>query len=369
MKKKIKILEEKTISIYLDKIEKLNTILEKEKISYTNLLVVTHSNLWQLYKDKFKTITDKVVFIPQGEKTKSIKYLLFLYKEFLRNKLDRRSLVLTFGGGVVGDIVGFAAGTFMRGIDYVQIPTTLLAMVDSSIGGKTAVNLQEGKNLVGIFYQPRLTLCDLDVLKTLNEKEILNGFGEILKYALINKRIYDILENCDKHKIINVPFKENNYTRKLILECISTKLDIVKQDEKEKKQIREKLNLGHTIAHAIESTTKYKTYTHGEAVIIGLIVESFLAETVKVLPKSQLTKILSLIKKFVNLDICKNFLNLDDKQLINKIKLDKKTYQQKIFRFALPLKIGNVKVIEEIQEEKILHSLKRAKMWIKTELS
>lgn len=368
MKSKIKIVEEKIISVYIDNVENINKILQEEKIFYTKLILITHQILWRLYKSKFRNLTEEVIFLPEGEQTKSIKYLLFLYNEFLKNKLDRKSLILAFGGGVIGDIVGFAAGTFMRGINYIQIPTTLLAMVDSSLGGKTAVNLKEGKNLVGIFYQPRLTLCDFDILATLKEKDILNGFGEILKYALINKKVYDILTNCEKRKIFEVPLKENNFLKKLILECINTKLNIVKQDEKETKQIREKLNLGHTIAHSVESTTKYKKYTHGEAVIIGLIVESFLANIIKILSKEELDKILFLIEKYIDLKIFNSFLKLDNSFLVDKIKFDKKTYQHKIFRFALPLKVGKIEVIENIKRKDILEALKSSKKWIEKKL-
>ncbi len=369
MKTTIKINEEKIVSVFLDKIENLRSILQKEKLSYTNLLLVTHPILWKLYKEKFKNVTKKVILLPEGEKTKSMKYLLFLYNEFLKNEIDRKSIVLAFGGGVIGDIVGFAAGTFMRGISYIQIPTTLLAMVDSSLGGKTAVNLKEGKNLVGIFYQPRLTLCDFDILVTLKEREILNGFGEIFKYAVLNKKVYDMLMNYEKQKILDVPFKENPYVKKLILECIITKLNIVKQDEKETRQIREKLNLGHTIAHSIETTTQYRKYTHGAAVIIGLVVESFLAHYINILNKKELDKLLFLIEKYIDFNIFKDFLGIDNFLLVDKIKFDKKTYQHKIFRFALPFEIGKVEVVEGVKKEDIFKALEISKQWMRTKLN
>jgi 3-dehydroquinate synthase len=282
MKTEIVIKEIKKINIWIDKIDNLSKILHK-KIFSTKVVILTHRRLWSLYKHKFNKIKNvDLIFIPEGENSKNIKFLEFIYNNLLRYGVDRKSLLIIFGGGVLGDLGGFAASTFMRGIDVVQIPTTLLAMIDSSIGGKTAINLSFGKNLVGSFYQPKIILCDLSLIKTLPKKEFHNALGEILKYAILNKKIYTMmnrLENISVHSVNNDIFKN------IILECIRTKLNIVKQDEKELKGIREKLNLGHTIAHGIEAATNYNKYSHGIAVILGLVAEGYLSYISGILKK------------------------------------------------------------------------------------
>ncbi len=359
--------ETKKICVCFEKVRFIKKILSQQKIKYSKFLIVTHKKLWKIYRHMFGDQIDKkrIIFVPEGEKCKSFVWLQYLYKKFLQHKIDRQSLIISLGGGVVGDLVGFACATYMRGIRYCQIPTTLLAMVDASIGGKTAVNLACGKNLIGSFYQPILIIIDLNFLKTLPQQEIRNGFAEIIKYSIINKEIFDFLENVDKEKIYSIPFPINKFTQKLIFLCIKTKLKVVQQDEKETKGVREILNLGHTIAHAIESVTNYKIYSHGEAVILGLISESYLAKKIGFLKENEFCKIKTIIEKFVDIkDINPKILKIKPKNIAELVKFDKKTLQQKIYRFALPKKIGEVKVVGNIKHSLVIDSIKFLQKWL-----
>ncbi|MCS7151933.1 MAG: 3-dehydroquinate synthase [Endomicrobia bacterium] len=359
----VTISENKKITIYFDKIEKLNEILTSENVKYTKFLIVTHKNLWNLYSYKFRNISCSVLFLPEGERIKSIKYLEIVYQKFLKHRIDRKSIIGIFGGGVLGDLVGFACSTYMRGINYIQIPTSLLAMVDSSIGGKTGINLEYGKNLVGSFYQPRIILCDVSLLESLPKKEFDNALGEVLKYTLINSKIYDLLveykkslKKIDKISVLQQP--------RLISECIKTKLEIVKKDEKESLGIREKLNLGHTIAHAIEAATKYKVYTHGEAVVLGLIGESYLSYKLKYFSDENFEKFIELVNLYTKeMSFNKMLTSIPERYIFKYIKFDKKVYQ-KNYRFALPVKIGDVRIIENVPEKIIIDSLRYTKSWL-----
>lgn len=363
MKKiELQIQEKKKIVVYINKLENLLKVFNQEIFKYTKILLITHKNLWVLYQDRFKDIKLKTLFLPEGEKIKSFQYFKFLCEKFLELKIDRKSLVLIFGGGVLGDLVGFVCSTYMRGISYVQIPTTLLAMIDSSIGGKTAINLSKGKNLVGSFYQPKIIFCDTSLLKTLPKQEIYNGLGEILKYAIINKKVYRLLNTKDNFLLSGFNSK---FFKDVVFECIKTKFEIVKKDEKEITGLREQLNLGHTIAHAIEVSTKYKVYSHGEAVILGLVAESFLSYKLNILPKNELDKIILLINKYVkDKEFDKALLKVSIEKVFSFIKFDKKVYQKNL-RFALPVSIGKVKTIDNISKDSIFQSITFLKQWIK----
>lgn len=363
MRKKVLIEEKKEIKIYIDKLENLQKIFCRK---YDNILLVTHKNIYNLYRNKIKVITRNILFLPEGEKVKSFKYLIYLYEQFLKKKLNRKSLVIIVGGGVLGDLVGFASATYMRGIDYIQVPTTLLAMVDSSIGGKTAVDIKQAKNIIGSFYQPKLILCDFTFLSSLPEKEIFNGLGEILKYAIINRKIFDIL-NSKKAKI-SIPFSINNFTKRLILECICTKLQIVKEDEKEILGIREKLNFGHTLAHAIEASCGYKYYSHGEAVFLGIVAESYISYKLGILKDIEYKKINELIDKFVkNFKLNDKILSTPTDKIFYHIKFDKKFYKNN-YRLVLPFSIGNVKTVDFVPKQLVKKSIDFVKRWLRIKL-
>jgi 3-dehydroquinate synthase len=254
-------LDERSYPIYIGK----NSLDEIDKHLIENAVLVTDENVWSLYKEKIEDLVcrDSVIIVPAGEKSKSLKELDILYKKLVRLKFRRNSPLIAFGGGVVGDLTGFAAATFMRGVPFVQIPTTLLAQVDSSVGGKVAINLDEGKNLVGSFYQPKMVISDTNFLKTLTTRDILSGLGEVIKYAFIgNQRVFELLsQNENLFDCID----------ELVYECCLTKSKIVEEDEFDQKN-RMILNFGHTFAHAIEKEFNYEKYNHGEAVAIGMFL-------------------------------------------------------------------------------------------------
>ncbi|MDI6756694.1 MAG: 3-dehydroquinate synthase [Endomicrobiia bacterium] len=240
------------------------------------VLVVTNPAIRKIYGDglakslRAKGIAVSLAEIPAGEKSKNLRALETIYSRCVASGLDRGSVIAALGGGVVGDIAGFAAATIYRGIRYVQIPTTLLAMVDSSVGGKVGVDLKEGKNLAGVFYQPEFIYVCEEFLKTLPAQEIKNGLGEVVKYGVISdKRLFEYLENSANSR---------PKWRFIIERCLRAKAAVVEKDERETKGLREILNFGHTYAHALEKAAAYKNVSHGEAVALGVLKECFLAE-------------------------------------------------------------------------------------------
>jgi len=256
--------------------ENLNSILRKsfKNINtYSKIIIVTDKVVDRKIPFFFKVIENlskkKIIKIvlPSGEKTKSFFYLQILCEKILKEKIDRNALIICFGGGVIGDLVGLTANLLLRGIDFIQIPTTLLAQVDSSVGGKTAVNSKYGKNLIGTFNQPKAVLISTDTLKSLNKRQILAGYAEILKYAFIyDESFFNFLKKNGK-KIISL--KPQEIVKSIERSC-KIKANIVSQDEYEK-GMREILNFGHTFGHAIESFTGFsKKILHGEAVILGM---------------------------------------------------------------------------------------------------
>jgi 3-dehydroquinate synthase len=240
---------------------------------YPSILLLTNDTLLDLYHEGVIGLLQKslpflsCMSIPDGERYKNIDTLREIYERLLSRGVARDGCVVAFGGGVVGDVAGFAAATFMRGIDYVQIPTTLLAMVDSSIGGKTGINLPKGKNMIGSFHHPRAVFCDLDFLDTLPKREYHAGMMEVIKYGLILDDAFYGFISANREQIAS---RDREAVAYLIYRSCQLKAQIVVQDEKEK-GIRAILNFGHTIGHAIESHTNYATYLHGEAVALGAL--------------------------------------------------------------------------------------------------
>ena len=208
--------------------------------------------------------------VPPGESSKSLTEAKHLLSSLARHKVPRSGCVIALGGGVIGDLAGFVAATYLRGIVFVQVPTTLLAMVDSSVGGKTGVNLSEGKNLVGAFHQPKLVLADLDILKTLPAREFSAGMAEVIKYGAIRDRaLFD--------RVANGVTAEDDDLVEIVEKCVAIKARIVENDEFETKGERALLNFGHTIGHAIEKATGYTRYLHGEAIALGLRAAAWLS--------------------------------------------------------------------------------------------
>ena len=259
------------------------------------VMIVTDTTVEKLYcqrvENSFKALNVKVCkfVVEAGERSKSTSNLIALWEALAENEITRSDAVIALGGGVVGDLAGFAASCFLRGIKYVQVPTTLLAMTDSSVGGKTAVDLIAGKNLAGAFHQPAMVLCDPETLDTLGAEHFRDGMAEVIKYAMINRP--DLMNKLCEY----VP-GDKDAIDDIIAICIEDKRDIVSEDEFDT-GIRALLNFGHTPAHAIERATKYET-THGSAVAVGMAIMTRASVKMGLCDKTVLDKLLFLLEKF-----------------------------------------------------------------------
>lgn len=294
----------------------IKTIYKNKKI-----FVITDDNLNNIYGKDLNAILEKNGFdvklfsIKPGETSKSFEKLQQLYSKFTEFEMTRSDLIIAFGGGVVGDLAGFAAATFLRGIDFIQIPTSLLAQVDSSVGGKVAVNIKEGKNLVGNFYQPKLVLIDTEILKSLPEKNFNDGLGEVIKYGCIkDKKLFEKLETFKNKQQLKSNIGD------IIYNCCDIKRIVVENDEKDLGE-RMLLNFGHTIGHSIEKHFGYGHYAHGEAVGIGMNMITQISEEKGLTQKGTKKRIDNLLRKY-NL---KTEIFIKDKNALKKmIKVDKK---------------------------------------------
>lgn len=282
--------------------------------------------------------------IPEGEKSKNLKTVQNLYQKCLEAKLDRSSCIIAFGGGVVGDIAGFVAATYLRGIPFVQAPTTLLAMVDSSIGGKVGVDLPESKNSVGCFYQPQLVWIDLTLLESLPEAEFRNGFAEVIKYGVIaDAKLFELLEKNS----FSLLAPRSSLLAEVMARCIQIKAAVVSKDEKETRGLREILNFGHTFGHAIETATAYRSYSHGEAISIGMCAAGFISEKARLWSGEERNRMEKLIAG-AGLPIRLKKV-LSGTEIISTLMRDKKMRGNQL-RFVLPTKIGKV-IVKEISPE------------------
>jgi len=300
-------------------------------------LIITQKNIFKLCAENFPY---EVAFIPDGETSKSLREAENLYTRAIEAELDRKSVVIALGGGVVGDLAGFVAATFMRGISLIQIPTTLLAQVDSSVGGKTAVNHALGKNLIGAFHQPRAVFIDLNFLKMLPEREIKSGLGEVVKYGVISdEKFFSYLEdNADK--ILQRDLKTLAHVVKHSCEI---KAQVVGADEKET-GLRRILNFGHTMAHAIEEETHYQKYRHGEAVAIGMLAAAQISLELGKTSAANVARLENLIKKFGMVTNCAG-LNAD--KLYDVTFRDKKAVGGKV-NWVLMKNFGEVEIFSDV---------------------
>jgi 3-dehydroquinate synthase len=318
--------------------------------------IITNPTVFSLYGKRVSDSVKKagfdllVVTIPDGEQYKNLDTLKNIYDELLKFKLDRKSALIALGGGVVGDITGFAASTYMRGIPCIQVPTTLLSQVDSSVGGKTGVDHEFGKNMIGTFWQPGLVWIDVETLITLPKRELLAGLAEVIKYGIIyDERLFEFLE-VNKEKILNLDTDALTY---IIRRSCEIKADVVSKDEREA-GLRSILNYGHTIGHAIETVTGYTRFLHGEAVAIGMYLEARLSQTLNLIDKDQVFRIKAVIDSYglpseMEADIAIN-------GILSSMQLDKKAVAGKL-KFILPEKIGRVKIYKEATEKSIRESL------------
>jgi 3-dehydroquinate synthase len=349
-------LSENPYPVYVGKgiFGKLPEFIQKNNIN-KNVFFIADKKMYSKHKsaiDKFYLgISGKKYFslMDASEENKAFKSLQRFYNEMLQNGFGRDTVVIAVGGGITGDIAGFAAATFARGIQFIQIPTTLLAMVDSSVGGKTGINFGHTKNIIGSFYQPKFVTVDTDFLKTLPEEEIICGLGEIVKYGLlIGDDFFEFLKK-NMQKLLKA---ESKLLTKVIEECIKFKARIVEKDEKEESGLRKVLNLGHTFAHAVEVEQKHKI-KHGQAVIIGLACALHLSNKIGLLNDVMLAKYLSLVVLFEDkiklekIDILKCF---------EIMKRDKKN-KDEIIKFVLLSSAGNLAVDVEAEKEDVFYAM------------
>ncbi|MBI5233936.1 MAG: 3-dehydroquinate synthase [Deltaproteobacteria bacterium] len=347
-------LAERSYPIYIRRgiIESAGSIMKKAGLK-GKAAVVTNPVVKKLF---LKPLVDSlknegfdvcVIEVPDGEEYKTLENVSLIYDRLIEERMERTSPIIALGGGVIGDITGFVAATYLRGVPYIQVPTTLLAQVDSSIGGKTAVNHSKGKNLIGSFYQPSMVIIDPDVLKTLAERHLSAGFAEVVKYGAIRDRaFFSFLEKNTK----SLKSLCDEALFAIELSC-RIKASIVSADERESDQ-RAILNFGHTFGHAVETLTGYSRYMHGEAVAIGMVMAGGLSVRKGLCPEDVLQRIKSLLEAF-SLPVCPPKIKPSD--FIDCMRLDKKVKDKKI-RFILLREIGEV-VITEVHEEELLQFL------------
>ncbi|NLN07541.1 MAG: 3-dehydroquinate synthase [Firmicutes bacterium] len=320
-------------------------------------LLVSDENVYPLYGTTVLSLLEQAGFhvtpvvIPAGEKSKTLVQADALYTSAISANLDRSSAVFALGGGVVGDLAGFVAATYLRGVPFVQLPTTLLSQVDSSVGGKVAINHRLGKNLIGAFYQPRLVWIATGVLRTLPAREFLSGAAEVVKYgAIMSEPLFRLLEE----KWEAFCSLESTVLAGVIAECCCLKARVVAEDEREE-GLRTILNFGHTIGHALEAATAYSYYLHGEAVLSGMVLAVHLALEQGLLGREDGARMLSL---FARIGLKAAPPGLAAQEVLAAMRQDKKRTGEKLV-FILPAAVGQVRICDHLKEEDILPVLER----------
>jgi 3-dehydroquinate synthase len=319
--------------------------------------IVSNPTVFSLYGERVSGSIRKegfdpvAVIIPDGEEYKDLVRLNQIYDELLVHGLDRSSALIALGGGVIGDMTGFAASTYMRGVSCIQVPTTLLAQVDSSVGGKTGVNHKLGKNMIGTFWQPKLVWIDVETLKTLPGREIRAGLAEVIKYGVIyDAELFDFLE-AGRDKVLGL---DDAALTHIIKRSCEIKADVVSKDERES-GMRVILNYGHTIGHAIETVTGYTRFLHGEAVAIGMCLEARLSQMLNLLDKDQVFRIKALTDSYgLPSEIPED---VDLSGIFSSMRLDKKAVAGEL-KFVLPEKVGRVRIQKGITEKAVRELLK-----------
>jgi 3-dehydroquinate synthase len=323
----------------------VGSISELINFSMQNPIIVTDENVAKFHLEKIKLTNDQVVpFViwRAGEEYKNLNAISRLWQSFLQHGLDRKSTVIALGGGVIGDLTGFAASTYMRGINWIALPTTLLSMVDASLGGKTGFDLPEGKNLVGSFYPPKLVLADPSFLPTLPERELCAGMAEVVKHGIISDPDLFILCSRGMEWV-----KEN--LEEIVKRAMAVKIEVIEEDPYEK-GIRATLNLGHTVGHAVELVSQFEL-RHGEAIAIGMVVEARYAERISIARKGLTEEIVAVLSK---LGLPTRIPDeLPREEIIRAMRVDKKK-NAKAIRFALPMEIGKVELVEVSDLETVL---------------
>ncbi len=329
-------------------LDRVGELLEQHGI-HRRIFLISNSQVFQLYgEDLLRQLSDlgcrvNEILIPDGEKHKNLETVEQIYTELISHQADRSSSVIALGGGVTGDIAGFAAATLLRGVPYVQIPTTLLAQVDSSVGGKTGVNHPLGKNMIGSFYQPHLVCIDTDTLSTLPARENQSGLYEVVKYGLIcDSEFFEFFET----HLEDIQSQVTGVLQEVIGRCCSIKARITSQDEKEK-DLRRILNFGHTFGHALEAATQYQRFTHGEAIAWGMLVETHLSRLRGFLDASTSERIMQTIRSIGDLPPVDS---ISIESLMEAMKRDKKHQGDQII-FVLLQDIGTTVITGDIEED------------------
>ncbi|RMF86173.1 MAG: 3-dehydroquinate synthase [Nitrospinota bacterium] len=336
-------LGERSYDIHIDTglLQRVGRLLAPYELG-RNMVVCTDPQLRRLHGEKLLTGLQDSPFqvsfyeVPAGEEQKSLANAARLYDFLIEKQLDRRSPLLAFGGGVIGDLTGFVAATYLRGIPYIQVPTTLLAQVDSSVGGKTAVNHPRGKNLIGAFYQPRVVIIDILTLQTLPRREFLSGLAEVIKYGMIaDAELFQLLER-EREQILRL---DPALLMRIVETCCQIKARVVEADEKEG-GLRAILNFGHTIGHALEAASHYGAYTHGEAVAIGMVKATWLAVRLGQCEQEVLERLENLLQAY---GLPTQAPSISPPAVQQALFLDKKVIDGRL-RFVLPERIGQVRI-------------------------
>lgn len=313
-----------------------------------HILIVTNDTVAPLYLAQLSDAISQhgkveTIALPDGEQFKDLSHLNAIFTLALERNLARDCVMLALGGGVIGDMTGFAAACYQRGVDFIQIPTSLLAQVDSSVGGKTAVNHPLGKNMIGAFYQPKQVIIDTDCLQTLPKREFAAGMAEVIKYGIIwDAAFFKYLEQ----RVEQLKLLETESLTYIIKRCCEIKAEIVAQDETER-GVRALLNLGHTFGHAIEAEMGYGSWLHGEAVAAGIILAAKTSVSMGLMDESNLCRIKMLLKAF-NLPVCAP-KSMDFDQFIKHMRRDKKVLSGQL-RLVLPIRIGQADVFSQIDD-------------------
>jgi len=320
------------------------------------VFVVTTADVFKLHgKSLHQAMADhkhKILFFPGGEPNKRLSQLEALAEQMIEAGGDRSSVVVAFGGGIVGDVAGFLAAVFMRGIPVIQVPTTLLAQVDASVGGKTGVNLVSGKNLLGSFHQPLAVLIDPEVLRTLPAREYRAGLYEIIKCGVIrDPELFGVMDQCAPAALA----QESATLERIIAAAVRIKAEVVTADEREG-DLRRILNFGHTFGHALEAETRYERFLHGEAIAWGMRAATILAEKTDRLSVVDAASIHSVIAKYGSIP---SVDGIEAERLAARLRSDKKTIQGQV-HFVLPTKIGKVDVASGIDDRLVLESIQAA---------
>ena len=324
------------------------------------VLIVSNPVIYKHYGETVQTSLSNAGFdvahliLPAGERFKTANSLQKIYDAALAHRLERSSMIVALGGGVIGDMSGYAAATWLRGIDLVQVPTTLLAMVDSAIGGKTGINHPQGKNLIGAFYQPRLVWVDPEVLKTLPAREFRSAMAEVIKYGIIwDRELFDLLANCDR--LDQLRYISSELLQTILYRCAKAKAEVVSKDEKEG-NLRAILNYGHTVGHAIESVTNYRLYNHGEAVGLGMVIAGAIAVDLGLWSELDQVQQVALIAKTHLPQTVPADINLES--IIESLSTDKKVEAGKV-RFILPTAIGSVTLSDRVTSDMVNQNLRK----------